>query len=188
MSETEFNPYAPPQAAKLISDSTPEAIRRAHISHETSIKTAGLLYALLGGLMLLPVLIGMLEALAGVPKAGRYDSLSLVLLLAVFVLFLGAGMRRLRPWARVPMAIVSGLVAAISIFTVLAPLLNLYVLWLLLSPKGKTVFSPSYQDIIALTPEVRPKHSVITLFLVALLVLFVIAVLAALLVPLYSSR
>ena len=52
MNEAEFNPCASPQAAKLISDSTPEAIRRAHISHETSIKTAGLLYAFLGGLML----------------------------------------------------------------------------------------------------------------------------------------
>lgn len=186
MNETEFNPYAPPQAAKLIPDSTPEAIRRAHISHETSIKTAGLLYALLGGLMLLPVLIGMLEALAGVNKAGRYDSLSLVLLLAVAVLLLGAGVRRLRPWARIPMAIVSGLVATISIFTVLAPLLNLYVLWLMLSPQGKTVFSPGYQYVIALTPDIRPKHSVITLFLVVMLLLFVIAVLAALLIPAFN--
>lgn len=181
--DIDFNPYAPPRAAALIEESSPEAIRRAHIGHETSVKAVGGLYALLGGLMLLPVFIGMLETLTRASRGNDFVTLALVLLLGAGALVLGASTRRLKPWARIAMAVVSGLLAAVTLLSVVFPLLNVYVLWLMLSAKGRMVFSPAYQQIIELTPDVRPRTSVITWMLFCLVMLFVIAVLAALLIP-----
>jgi len=185
--EAGFNPYAPPQAATLIDESSPEAIRRVHIGHETSVRTVGSLYALLGGMVLLPVLMGLLEAMTSASRRNDFVSLMLALAIGAGLLFLGANTRHLKPWARIVMAVVSGLLAAITLFTVIIPALNLYVLWLMLSTKGRMVFSPAYQQIIALTPNVRPGVSVISRFLLCLVILFVIAVLAALLIPAFRK-
>ncbi|HBJ86318.1 MAG TPA: hypothetical protein DDZ88_21175 [Verrucomicrobiales bacterium] len=186
MNDTEFNPYAPPQAARLIPDSTPEAIRRAHIGHETSVKSIGGLYALVGGLMLLPVFIGLLESLTRASWRNDLTELVMMLLIGAGMLLLGAGVRRVRPWARIAMAVVSGLLAAVTLLTVIFPLLNLYVLWLMLSAKGRMVFSPAYQQIIAFTPDVRPRTSGFVWFLLCVVILFVIAVTAALLIPVFN--
>lgn len=185
MNEAEFNPYAPPLAARLISDSTPEAIRRAHIGHKTSVKSIGGLYALAGGLMLLVFFIGLLESLLHASWDNDFTEQALRLLIGVGALLLGAGVRRLRPWARIAMAVVSGLLAAATLLTVTFPLLNLFVLWLMLSAKGRMVFSPAYQRIVAFTPDVRPRTSGVVWLLLCVVILFVIAVLAALLMPIF---
>lgn len=186
--DAEFNPYAPPQAATLIEESSPAAIRRAHINHESSVKSVGGLYTLFGGLMLLPVFIGILESFTRVAHGNDAASLVMTLLIAVGVLVLGTSVRRLKPWARIAMAVVSGLLGAVSLLTVVFPLLNLYVLWLMLSAKGRMVFSPTYQQIILLTPDVKPRTSVVSWFLLCLLILFVIAMLATLLIPAFKRE
>ncbi|WP_322284267.1 hypothetical protein [Prosthecobacter sp.] len=182
--ETEFNPYAPPQAARLV-DESPEAIRRAHIGHETSIKAVGGLYALFGGLMLLPVIIGMLEALSAASSKGDFAAMGLAAIIGACGLVLGAGVFRLRAWARIPMAVVSGLLGAVTIFTVLLPLMNGYVGWLMLSAKGRMIFSLQYQAVIAFTPDVNPRTSVVSLCLLFVVMLLVLAVMAALLLPVF---
>jgi len=53
----------------------------------------------------------------------------------------------------------------------------------MLSAKGRMVFSPAYQQIIAFTPDVRPRMSAISWILLCLVLLLVIAILAALLIP-----
>lgn len=180
--DIDFNPYAPPRAATLIEESSPTAVRRAHIGHETSVKAIGGLYALLGGLLLLPVFIGMLETLTRASRGNDFGMLGLIMLTGAGILVLGASVRRLRPWARIAMAVVSGLLAAVTVLSIVFPFLNLYVLWLMLSARGRMVFSPAYQQIIALTPEVTPRTSVVTWVLFCLMMLFVLAVLAALLI------
>ncbi|MBL9178395.1 MAG: hypothetical protein JNM65_10045 [Verrucomicrobiaceae bacterium] len=175
--ETDFNPYAPPRAATLIEESSPSAVRRAHIGHETSVKAVGGLYALLGGLLLLPVFIGMLETLTRASRGNDFGMLGLIMLTGAGILVLGASVRRLKPWARIAMAVVSGLLAAVTLLSVVFPLLYVYLLWLMLSAKGRMVFSPAYQQIIELTPDVRPRTSVITWMLFCLVMLFVLAVL-----------
>lgn len=186
--DAEFNPYAPPQAATLIHDGSPEAIRQAHITHETSIKSVGALYALIGGLMLLPVFISLLESVTRATSADDFAPLAVALLVGMGVLVLGASVRRLKPWTRISMAVVSGLLAAVTLFTVFFPALNLYIIWLMISAKGRMVFSPAYQHIIALTPDMRPRHSVLAVILVVLVLLLVTSMLAALLVPLFTRR
>ncbi|WP_395716617.1 hypothetical protein [Prosthecobacter sp.] len=181
--ESEFNPYAPPRAATLIEVSSPDAIRRAHIGHETSVKASGGLCALCGGLMLLPVFMGLMEAVTSATRRNDFGSLMMALLIGAGLLVLGANLRRLRPWARIVMALVSGLFAAVTLLTIVFPLLNGYVLWLMLSAKGRMVFSPAYQQIIAFTPDVRPRMSAISWILLCLVLLLVIAILAALLIP-----
>lgn len=183
MNETEFNPYAPPLAAKLTPDPTQETIRRAHIGHETSVKSIGGLYALVGGLMLLVFFIGLLESLLRSSWDNDFTEQAIRLLIGVGALLLGAGVRRLRPWARIAMAVVSGLLAAVTLLTVFFSVLNLFVIWLMLSAKGRMVFSPAYQQIIAFTPDVKPRTSGVVWLLLCVVIFFVIAVLAALLIP-----
>lgn len=185
MTEAEFNPYAPPQAALLIEESSPGSIRRAHIRHETSVKAVGGLCAIFGGLILLPVFMGFLEAVTSASRRSHSASLMMGLVIGAGLLVLGANVRHPRPWARIAMAVLSGLMAAVTLLTVLFPLLNGYVLWLMLSAKGRMIFSPAYQQIIAMTPDVQPRTSVISWILLGLVLLFVIAVLAALLIPVF---
>lgn len=181
--EAGFNPYAPPRAVTLVDESSPEAIRRVHIGHETSVRAIGSLHAMLGGMMLLPVLMGLLEAAIST-SLWRSDFVPLMTALAIGagLLFLGANLRQLQPWARIAMAVVSGLLAAITLFTVIFPALNFYVLWLMLSARGRMVFSPAYQHTIALTPDMRPGVSESSRFLLCLVVLLV---LAALMIPVF---
>lgn len=186
--EAEFNPYAPPRVATLTHNRSPEAIRQAHIVHETSIKSVGGLYALLGGLILLPAFIGLLEASTRGTRSGGFAALAPAMVIGTGILVLGACVRRLKPWARIVAAVLSGLVAAVTLFTLIFPALNLYILWLMISAKGRMVFSPAYQHIIDLTPDVRPRHSAFMLILGLLLLLGVVSVLAALLAPRFATR
>ena len=95
------NPYAAPTARvdDVAANPEAEAIRRAHIGHETSIRAVGLLYYLGGVLGLVtavsPVLVGVpMELPSAIPML-------LLAVLAVGTLFAGWGVRALRPWARI---------------------------------------------------------------------------------------
>jgi hypothetical protein len=176
MSST-LNPYAAPAARvdDVAANPQAEAIRRAHIGHETSIRAVGLLYYLGGVLGLVgaitPVLVGVSMEFPGAIPA---------LLLAAFsvgTLFAGWGVRALRPWGK----IVGCVLSAIGLIGFpVGTLINAYILYLFLSKKGRTIFAPGYQDIIAATPHVKYRTSIIVWIFVALIV---ILLLAAVLVP-----
>jgi len=163
------NPYAPPAAA--LEDVSPnaqaEAIRRAHINHEASIKAVGFLYYL-GGVAL--TIGGLASIASGTP--------TWIFLLAAGVaqLFAGYGVRALKKWGWVLGLVISGLgLLAFPIGT----LINAYILYLFVAKKGRTIFTPEYREVIAATPDVRYKTSIIVWILLALMagfILFAVAV------------
>ena len=76
-------------------------------------------------------------------------------------------MRALRPWGRIVGCVLSGLgLLGFPIGTAI----NAYILYLFLSKKGRTVFAPEYQAVIAATPDVKYRTSILVWIFLALLV------------------
>lgn len=173
------NPYAAPAAPveDVGTNAEAEAIRRAHISHEASIKAVGFLYYL-GGVGV--TLAGIMGLASGGAEALVVSAL--MLLIGVGQFFAGWGVRGLTKWGRVLGCIVSALgLLAFPIGTAI----NAYVLYLFLSKKGRTIFSPEYKDVIAATPHVKYKTSIIVwIFLALVLGLIVLGVA----MPYFSGR
>jgi hypothetical protein len=147
-----------------------EQIRKDHISHEASVKSIGLLYFLGGGAL---ALLGIL-ATFGVFSSGRAASAGFGAILVVVFFGMGAlqiwvgwGIRQLKPWARIASGVLSGI--GLLGFP-LGTLINAYILYLLFSKKGTTIFSPDYQRVIAETPHIKYKTSIIVWILVAIVI------------------
>lgn len=182
-----------------------ERIRRLYLNHEWSIRSLGGLH-LIGAVFYIVVVIGVVvEGIRGRGGAGDVPSslpaigiFGLVFLGGIgFNVALGLGLRGLKNWARWLEVVIIGLflLARVLMFGLIAvggagmvfgllplvmPVLILgYVLYLLLSAKGRVVFSPDYQEIIALTPHVKYKTSCLVKgllwFLLALIVFGVAA-------------
>ncbi len=148
-----------------------EQMRKEHLKHEASIKSVGLLYYLGGAGLLLVGLMSFLSITRDGPR--------LAILVGVFLLLLGAGqlwvgtgLRRLQKWARVPTGILSGL--GLLGFP-LGTLINGYILYLVFSQKGQTVFSDEYQAVIQQTPHIKYRTSIVVWILFGLLVLALVA-------------
>ncbi|MFG0288506.1 MAG: hypothetical protein ACF8CQ_10040 [Rhodopirellula sp. JB044] len=161
--ETEsFNPFAPSTQvdeapAEPASDDV-RAYRQYHIAHEASVKSIGLLHWLSGVLMLL-VGIGML--IGSMTAVGPDVMWMLVVGGALAVLgglwiWLGVAIRRFNPIARIVTCILS--VIGLLSFPI-GTLINGYFLYLLLSQKGQAIFDPSYQRVIAETPDIKYRTS-----------------------------
>jgi hypothetical protein len=160
-----INPYAAPTAPVEDVAANPEAdaIRRAHIGHEASIKAVGILYYL-GGVV---IMVGAVASM----QANPFPALGLFAV-GVAQLFAGWGVRGLRPWGRIVGCVLSALgLLGFPIGT----LINAYILYLFLSKKGRTIFAPEYQDVIAATPDVKYKTSIVVWIVLALLVALVVA-------------
>jgi len=174
------SPYAPPAArvddVSASANPEAEAIRRAHISHEASIKSVGILYYL-GSVLLFFAGVGQMFS-------ARADPLMLVIFVAVGVggLFAGYGVRALRRWGR----IVGCILAALGLLGFpVGTLINGYILYLFLSKKGRTIFAPEYQDIIAATPHVKYRISILVWVFLALLIGFLLLAIA---LPMFVKR
>lgn len=154
-----------------------EQVRREHLKHEASIRTVGALQILAATLLLLPIFMELLAHLFGFPTSaangvgGRINLVSAFpmtfLCLAILLLGLGFGLRRLNPYARIVSAVLAGI--GLIGFPV-GTLINGYILWLLFSRKGKRVFSEEYRRIRAETPHIRCRTPVWFWLLVALLI------------------
>lgn len=157
------NPYAAPQTQPDPADfSDAEEIRRSHIDAEASIKSIGFLY-LLGGLF---------AAAAGVflPIEDPDTLIVGILLVALgaFQIWTGIGLRRLKRTVRIPAAILATLgLLGFPIGT----LISIYLLYLLFSEKGRFVVSEDYKEIIALTPHIKRKTSIVVWIVLALFLL-----------------
>jgi hypothetical protein len=57
-------------------------------------------------------------------------------------------------------------------------IINGYILYLLVSKKGSTIFSPEYKEIIALTPGVKYKTSVVVWVVLGIFLLIIGVVVA----------
>jgi len=170
MSEA-LNPYAAPAARvdDVAAHPAAEAIRRAHITHEASIKAVGILYYLGGTLMTIIAV----ASLIGAPRNDPGAAAIMLLLVAIGVaqFFAGWGVRALRRWGRIAGCVLS----AIGLLGFpIGTLINAYVLYLFLSKKGRTIFSPEYQDVIAATPHVKQKTSIVVWIILALLLAFIV--------------
>ncbi len=166
--EPDPNPYVAP-----VTDPTPlpnlateaERIRRAHIKHEISIRTIGVLFLLgaaISGLMIFGLLVG--------PAIAPLDAV-VYAVTGVAGLVLGLGLRRLDPRVRIPSAVFCGFGL---LWVPLGTLINAYFIYLLLCAKGRVVFSESYKHVIEQTPHVRHRTSlylwIVFFTLVAILV------------------
>jgi hypothetical protein len=186
----EHNPYQTPTAN--IENFSPaeaanaELIRKAHINHESSVRSIGLLYYIMGGIASLgigaAIVIPMVEndSFNGV---GIFTALTGAFVVALLALYLwtGRGLRTLKPSAR----IVAGILAALGLLSFpIGTLINGYFLYLLFSEKGKTVFSDDYQNVIDATPHIKAGTSVLVWLLLAIMI---IGVVAAVVIPMMNK-
>jgi len=142
-----------------------EQIRKAHIKHETSVRSIGLLYFLGAAILILAGPIGFLSNEGG----GALVALCLLILGAAQI-SVGIGLRGLKPWSRVPTGILSGIgLLGFPIGT----LINGYILFLVFSKKGATVFSEGYKRVIEETPHIRYRTSIVVWIFLALLLLLI---------------
>jgi DNA-directed RNA polymerase subunit RPC12/RpoP len=141
-----------------------EAIRQAHIKHEASVKSVGVLYYLGAAVVLFTAVFGLIEGARNAP--GSLPVMVLLLVLGILQLWVGTGLRRLKSWARIPASILSGI--GLLGFPV-GTLINGYILYLLLCEKGKTVFSDEYKEVIAATPHIKYKTSILVWIVLLLL-------------------
>ena len=190
------NPYAPSGSsygdASLDANfdlSQAELIRKSHLSHEANIQGFGCLYTLGGILGILGAIfyigIGILVMAGGVvPKglesmvfgaggdrlvSGGLTTLVGVVFLAIAVaqLFAGRSMQTLNPSGKI-LAIV---VAAIGMLQFpCGTLISGYLLYLLVSAKGRTVFSSAYKEVMQATPHIRYRTSIIVWIFLFLLI------------------
>jgi len=175
---TEHNPFAAPESMDISvgADNRPAAaIRLQYLSHEASLQSVGSLY-LLGSIVL--VLAGAvmiyLSILNPVSISNQIQNSRPGIFEALFIMGLGIaqgfiafGLRNLKTWVRVPAALFS--VIGLLAFPI-GTLVNGYILYLLLSAKGRMVFSAEYRDVIQQTPEIKYRTSKILLFFAFLLV------------------
>jgi hypothetical protein len=200
------NPYAPSGSsygdASLDANfdlSQAELIRKSHLSHEANIQGFGCLYTLGGILGILGAIfyvgIGIFVMAGGVvPKelefmvfgaggdrlvSGGLTTLVGVVFLAIAVaqLFAGRSMQTLNPSGKI-LAIV---VAAIGMLQFpCGTLISGYLLYLLVSAKGRTVYSSAYKEVMQATPHIRYRTSIIVwIFLFILIGVLLLGVLAA---------
>ncbi len=177
----EYNPFQAPENpfdTGGLAGTHAEAVRNAHLSHEASVKSVGALY-MIGGVLCL--------AASGlfliVPRGGRAPIDGMLMLIPVIGIIQCAtavGLRALHGWARVPTGLLSGI--GLLGFPV-GTLINGYILYLIFSPKGSMVFSDDYHEIMAQTPHIKYKTSIIVkIFLFLLLGLITVGVLGLLFV------
>lgn len=171
----EANPYAAP--ATVVAGETPllndpEAVRREHITHEASVKSVGTLY-LLGGIIFAGCAIFYAYELMSGGLDSTWGLVASLAAMTALQLWLGIGLRKLRKSARAGAAILSAIgLLGIPIGTIVSA----YILYLLMSRKGNMVFSPEYQQIIELTPNVKYKSSRVMWIVLIVFVLVVLAI------------
>lgn len=151
-------------------------IRRLHIGHEASVKAIGMLYYIGAAGLLVVGIIALIGAAQGEMAVNIGIGLAMLAFCALYV-WIGRGLRTLNPKVKIPAGVLAGI--GLIGFPV-GTLINGYILYLLFSQKGTMVFSDDYKQIIADTPDVKYRTSVIVwIFLALLVVLFVGGMIAA---------
>ncbi len=193
----DVNPYAPITTSALDSNfvdmNNAEAIRRLHLSREANIKSVGGLYIFGAIIVFLYGVLIIGAAIRNVIDPNNYVDLGLgvtgawaifgiggiVAALGLIQFWGGLCMWRLRPSGR-PWAI---FVAAVGLINVpIGTLISLAILWMLLSAKGRMVFSPAYREVIQATPHIKYRTSIIVwIFLILLLAVIAVGVFGVLL-------
>ncbi len=147
-----------------------EDIRNEHIKHEASVKSVGVLYFI--GAFFMVLLGGMiLVAPSGPTGVETVMAGGFIICAAALQFATGLALRRLKRWAR----IVAGIFSGVGLLGFpLGTIINGFILYLLFSKKGKTVFSPEYQEVIAQTPHIKYRTSIIVWIVLGILVLIIL--------------
>jgi hypothetical protein len=178
------NPYEPPKAEVAdiaVVDSEAESIRREHIKHESSIRSVGALYYLGGGLMIVSA-IGLLAASALEPNSMWFGISGAYVVLGIFSWVVGWHLRRLRNWARVAAIVLSSI--GLLGFP-LGTIINAYILYLMLSQKGRRIFQADYVEIVEATPHIRYRTSALVWIVLAILI---VGMVAAITIPMLANK
>lgn len=158
------------QEGKPLPVSNAEETRRKYLNHEASVKSIGVLYYLTTAFL---VWGGIDTLIHPVAKSGRPMSVGVVaffLVLAAVFAVTGTGLRRLQGWARIP----TGILATLGLLAFpVGTIINAYVLYLIFSEKGSMVFSPGYREIMAATPHIKYKMSIVVWVLLGLVLLLI---------------
>lgn len=183
-----INPFASP----LAEESAPgpgapsdlhrlEQIRRDHLSREATIKSLGLVSYIavgFGCLGLVGIVAAMLSEASGLAMESFVGTVELLFLLFIagflaLTFWVGAGLRRFNPAARIGGIGLSVIWLLLSLpsLNLLTLIISICGLWCLLGEKAKYIFTPDYQQVIAATPHVRYKTSVLTWVVLAVLVI-----------------
>jgi hypothetical protein len=171
----DINPYAPTATAGLVTPELTDAetLRKSHLNHEASVKAVGTLYLLGASFLIFMSLLMIIGALF----IGRREPIGGMILIGAIYLgigliygYTGLGLRRLTTGGR----ILGILFATVGLIGVpIGTLISVYILYLLLSQKGKVVFSDHYKQVIAETPHIKYKTSIIVWILVILILTLV---------------
>ncbi len=181
---TQINPYAAPKAVVAdvgySADPQAEAIRRAHINHEASIRSIGTLYYVAAFATAVGALGAMLQLWTEQRNLSGVATLVMFGLLTPGFFLMGRALRRLQPGVRTPTVIL----AVVGLLGVpIGTLINAYILYLVLSKKGKFILSPEYAAIVEATPQIKYRTS----FLVwGILGLIAAVMVLAILIPMLS--
>lgn len=170
------NPYAASEAvieAPVENREAMEDMRHQFIKHEASVKSIGILY------FIAAVLFGFVGGAALFGANGNAGSGAIGFVVCALYLWLGISVQRLKAGSKIGIGILSGLgLLAIPIGTII----NAYILWLVFSAKGKTVFSDEYKEVIEATPHIKYKTSKIVVgFLIFIVIIFAALILPAIL-------
>ena len=174
------NPYAPAVVEKKKILTQVEETRHLYLSHEASAKSVAVLF-ILGGLF------GLLAGLSWIsvpilnpvmPGGPNFQYVYLAcgivaVVLSAVQISVANGLRKLASWSRIPAAVLAGI--GLIVFPV-GTLINAYVLYLLLSKKGTMVFSPEYKNVMAQTPHIKYKTSIVVWIFLGLVVLLLLLV------------
>ncbi len=178
-----------------------EAIRRELLNHETAVKSIGSLQGVFAFLIFLGV-VGRILALSQTmvtPLARNLAILNVVINLCLGVLCVAIciGLHRLQTWARwtsivlislnlffLALAMIAILLSGavpVAAIVLLASAIPGYMLYLLVSHKATRIFTPEYRAIVAQTPHIKYRTSLVLKILLGLLVaLMTLAIMAAL--------
>ena len=150
----------------VVATSGAEEMRKQYLKHEASVKSIGILYYFGGAALFVMGTVLMFSAAAVSGIVGAIPGLFFLGLGGV-QLWAGYGLRRLKPWARVPTGILSGIGL---IGFPLGTIINGYILYLVFSQKGKTVFSDEYRAVIEQTPHIKYRTSLLVWILLILII------------------
>jgi hypothetical protein len=175
------NPYAAPAAKVDDVPADPQAarVRMEHIGREASIQSLGTLYYFAAGIAVLGLFVFVsgpgMDEMAGAKVVGVVVAGAVV---CAALVVLGRGLRMLKPWTRAPACVL----AAIGLLAFpVGTLVNAYILWMLLSAKGRTVLTAEYAEVVDATPDIQYRRSrllsIVFLLFVAFFVLALFLVL-----------
>jgi len=182
MPDMRVDPYAPPTAeldgTRLLGGERAEMeqIRRAHLTHEARIRGASLFFILpaiaLG--LAAPMLFGttLLDANTPVELITRGGAAILLGLIGALYGWVALGLRRLNPAVR---TIATVLAAFMMLYIPIGTLFGAYIVYLLRSSKGGTVFTETYRTIREDTPHIVYRTSPIAWAALIALVGFLVA-------------